>query len=706
MHPELLVRKRMLLMTLTLSVLFCAVVWRIGCLTIRDAETLTERGIRQWTKTGVVTARRGTIVDRNERVLALSATSYMLCADPRLVEDPELFLDTLDPVLSLSRASALPRLQDNTKGSVILKRQLPRETVDAIRQLRETADPAAGLAAITFDEDSRRWYPFGTLLSQVLGLTNVDSLGQSGLEMQYESVLRGTEGSYLRQVDARNRVLAGSEGWYIPSRQGSTLKLTIDHVIQEICEKAMRECIEVNNAASVICLVSDVRTGGLLAACMKPDYDPNEPPRDDVAALTELMRITAISDVYEPGSTFKILTAAAALDSGVTTPEDDFYCSAKITVDGDTIRCWGSAHGAQTMAQGLQNSCNPVFVELALRMGTDTFYRYLSAFGLGRRTGVDLPGESAGILIGSRYVKQVDLARIGFGQSVTVTPLQLMMAANAVINGGKLMKPYIVSELQTAEGEVLQRFAPTVVSTPIRPETSETMRALLEQVVAEGGGKNAQAPGYRVGGKTGTAQVYRDGRIVSDVHIGSFYGFAPADNPLVSVLVIVKEARVPVDYGGTTAAPFASQILQDVLRYLQAPTTAEAQAERVLVPDICGLKLPEARRVLAGVGLNMMDDGVNEVVLEQLPPAEAQLIRGGHVMAYTQPSNGVTPETLVCVPDVLGYSDVDCARLLRQRGLAVSMQGTGLCVKQTPAAGEYAAPSSVVKLVLEEGAAN
>ena len=699
MHPELQVRKRMLLMTVVLGVLFLLVIGRLWQLTVLDAEALTRRGVSQWTKEGIVTARRGTITDRNNNVLALSATSYMVCADPRLVQDEELFIQTLGEVLPLGD-SAKTKLKDKTKGSVILKRQVTRDVVDAIRRMKKEADPKAGLAAITFDEDSRRWYPYGQMLSQVLGLTNVDSLGQSGLETQYEAVLAGQEGSYLRQVDARNRVLAGSESWYVPSQQGNTLKLTIDATIQQIAEKAMRECLEVNQAESVTCLVSDVRTGAILAMCMKPDYDPNEPPRSDVSALTELMRITAISDVYEPGSTFKILTAAAALDSGVTNPEDQFYCSAKVKVDGDTIRCWGAAHGAETMAEGLMNSCNPVFVELALRMGTDTFYRYLSAFGLGKRTGIDLPGESAGILIGSRYVKTVDLARIGFGQSVAVTPVQLMMAANAAINGGKLMKPYLVSEIQSTSGEVLQRYSPTVVSTPIRPETSETLRGLLERVVAEGGGKNAKLAGYRIGGKTGTAQVYKEGRIVSDVHIGSFYGFAPANDPLISILVIVNEAHVPVDYGGTTAAPFARQVLGDALQYLQILPYADETIPNVVVPDITGLTISAARRTLAGGGLEMLEDGVSQTVLDQLPPAGAELPQGGHVMAYTAASNGVTPETLVLMPNFSGMSDVDCARTARLRGLTIALDGTGWCIRQTPAAGEYVAPGTEVRITL------
>lgn len=700
MHPELLVRKRIWLMTLVLTGLFLLAAARIAVLTTSEAASLTERGIRQWTKAGIVTARRGTITDRKGRTLAISATAYIVTADPRLVSNTEKFLDSIEPVLNINKEAARKRLQDKTKGSIILKRQVSRETVDALRQLRSDAPEDSGLKALSFDEDICRYYPYGALLSQVLGLTTVDSEGQSGLESRYEDVLRGTEGSYLRQVDARNRQLDGTEGWYIPSQQGCGLVLTIDAEIQEMVEKAMRECIEVNQAQSVICLVSDVKTGAILAMCMNPCYDPNDPPRNDAETLTELMRLTAISDVYEPGSTFKILTAASALDSGVTTPQDSFYCSAKITVDGDTIRCWGRPHGAETMADGLKNSCNPVFVELALRMGTDTFYRYLTAFGLGKKTGIDLPGESPGILITSRNVKRVDLARIGFGQSVALTPIQMMMAANSVINGGKLMKPYIVSEIQTPDGETLERFHPTVMAAPIRPETSDTMRLLLERVVSEGGGKNAAIAGYRIGGKTGTAQVYKNGRVVRDTHIGSFYGFAPVNDPQVSILVIVKEADVPIDYGGTTAAPFARQIMQEMLPYLGIDPENDKKDEEIEVPALKGLTIGDAKRKLSQVGLESVTDGANTVVLDQLPPAGAKLVKGGHVMLYTAGAEELTPEELVCVPDLTGLGDVDCARLVRQRGLMMSMTGQGLCTEQSPAAGEYVQPGTTIFLLM------
>ena len=281
MHPELLVRKRIWLMTLVLTGLFLLAAARIAVLTTSEAASLTERGIRQWTKAGIVTARRGTITDRKGRTLATSATAYIVTADPRLVSDTERFLDSIEPVLNINKETARKRLQDKTKGSIILKRQVSRETVDALRQLRSEAPEDSSLKALSFDEDICRYYPYGALLSQVLGLTTVDSEGQSGLESRDEDVLRGPEGSSRRQVDARNRQLDGTEGWYIPSQQGCGLVLTIDAEIQEMVEKAMRECIEVNQAQSVICLVSDVKTGAILAMCMNPCYDPNDPPRND-----------------------------------------------------------------------------------------------------------------------------------------------------------------------------------------------------------------------------------------------------------------------------------------------------------------------------------------------------------------------------------------------------------------------------------------
>ncbi len=703
MPAELHIRKRVLTLLVLLIFLFGVLVCRIAYLTTARSAELTSRGVRQWTREGTVYARRGNILDTNGQTLVMSATAYIVSVEPGKVKDAEAFARVISPILGLSEEKVAEKAAQRGKSSVTLKRQVSRETADQLRQLKQSkdAETAAAASALLFDEDVRRVYLRGAFLTQTLGLVNVDGVGQSGLEQQYETLLRGEAGRSMRSVDGKARPIYDSGNLYIEPQDGSAIRLTIDATIQEIVEKAMRECYEVNKAQAVHALVMDVYTGAVLAMCSKPDYDPNDPPREQLDALQSLMRIRLISDSYEPGSTFKILTAAAALDSGVTTPEDGFYCSGKIKVDGDTIKCWGSPHKAETMAQALQNSCNPVFVELALRMGTERFYQYLHAFGLGSKTNIDLQGEESGILIPVNSVKNVDLARIGFGQSVAVTPIQLLTAACSVLNGGRLMRPYLLKEAVSPDGTVLYRTTPKVVSTPISEETSLTMRKLLEDVVAVGGAKNARIPGYRIGGKTGTAQVYKDGRIVRNVHIGSFLGFAPADDPRIALLVIVDEADTPVDYGGTTAAPFARQILEDVLPYLGYQPDEGENSEPVQVPDVTGQPLWEARRTLSSMGLKVLDDGGSGSVTAQMPSAGATLRTGGQMMLYTYDEELPETETLVCVPDVSGKSIASAASLLRQRGLEMEIDGSGFAVSQEPAAGSFLAPDSVVLVHFE-----
>lgn len=699
MRAELLIRKRIWKLMVVLVALFGVIVARIISLTVIQGEELTARGVQQWTKEGKVEAQRGAIIDKNGETLALSTTAYIVSVDPRKVTDDEAFAAYMAKILDVDQQTIIKRLANKSYASVILKRQAPRSMVDTIRTLRaQDATAARIFQGISFSEDTRRVYIKGQFLCQALGLTNVDSVGQSGLEQQYNTVLKGEDGVLLTEVDRKSRTVPQSNTTYVAPQAGNTVQLTIDASIQSFTERAMRECIAVNNAKSVTAIVMDVNTGAILALCMKPDYDPNNPPRDDIDTLNGLMRITAVSDAYEPGSTFKSLTCAAALDAGVASLQDTFDCMGSIRVDGDTIRCWKNSHGHETLAEGLKNSCNPVFVTLALRMGTERMYQYLRAFGLGVRTGIDLPGEGAGILINSRYVKNVDLARIGFGQSVAVTPIQMITAFSAVVNGGKLMKPYIVSAVLDEAGEMVQRTAPQVVSSPICAKTSYVMRELLEKVVSEGGGKNAYVAGYRIGGKTGTAQVYIDGKVSSSVHIGSFVGFAPADEPRFAVLVIVNAADVPVDYGGTTAAPFAGQIIADTLNYLGYEKQGQAQNERVEIPNMVGWPVTEAQKKLRSMGLQFETDGVDERVTAQMPAAGAYLSRGGQVMLYTLPQQSITPDVMACVPDVSGMSVVEASRALRARGFEMELTGSGVAISQSPAYGAYAAQGSVVKV--------
>ncbi|GHU71236.1 stage V sporulation protein D [Clostridia bacterium] len=703
--PGMTIRKRLLWLTAVIPLLFCLVLLKIGHLTIVRSSELTSRGITQWTRNGSVAAARGKILDRNGKTVVQSVTAYIVSASPNQVKNPEGMADILCEMLGVDRASLLTKLGQKGQGSVTIKRQVPREIVDQLRTMitdNEIKNSGA-LAGLTFGEDRLRYYPLGHFLTQVLGLTNIDGAGQSGLEQQYNAALAGSPGRIITEVDARARVLAGGNEYYIAPQEGESLKLTIDQTIQAIIDKAMRECIDVNNSIQAMAIAMDPQTGAILGMAMEPDYDPNNPPRDDLATLQQLMRITLISDAYEPGSTFKMFTAAAALDLGLTNPTEGFFCSGSITVDGDRIVCWNSAgHGAEDMRKAIQNSCNPVFVQLGLRIGVDNFYRYMSAFGFGKITGIDLPGESAGILIPKSTVKKVELARIGFGQSVAVTPIQMIAGCVAVANGGKLMKPYIVSEIIDADGKTLERTTPQIVSRPISEETSATMRDLLETVVADGGGRNAGIKGYRIAGKTGTAQVYKDGKVVHDVHIGSFMGFAPADDPKIAVLVIVNEAKLTPDYGGTTAAPFARQIMLESLQYMgiRAENGAVKQ-QQVTVPDLTGKTVAEATAVLKELGLEAVTDGSETTVLDQMPAAGATMWTESQVMLYVREGQQLDAQTLVLVPDLKGMSVIEASRQLRSRKLIMEISGAGVAQRQKPAAGEFAQPGDTVTVTFE-----
>lgn len=702
--PGATVRKRLVLLMGGFFLLFLCVCVRLVDLQIVRQKELTARGVKQWTRSGVVSARRGDIVDTNGKLLAQSVTSFILTARPRDVKNVNALAGVLARELGLSEETIIKKLSGSKAASVTLARQISREDADRLRAIRQSAEnpDSDALIGITFDEDVSRWYPMGTLLAQVLGLCNVDGEGQSGLELKYNDELSGKPGRIVTEVDARARTLPDGVTLYVPAEQGHTLRLTIDRDVQAAVERAVRECAQVNDAVSVQAIAMDVNTGAVLAMAMYPTYDPANPPRDDLDKLNELMRLTVLGDVYEPGSTFKMLTASAAIDCGATSPQEGFYCSGKITVDGSTVRCWGAPHGAETMARALENSCNPVFTQLALRLGSKRFYQYLHAFGLGSRTGIDLYGEASGILIGQNRVKNVDLARIGFGQSVAVTPIQMITAACAVVNGGRLMKPYLVEAIEDGDGNVLEQTSPKAVSTPISAETSATMRKLLYGVVENGGGKNAKVNGYAIGGKTGTAQIYRNGKIESNLHIGSFVGFAPADNPRIALLVTVNEAKVKPDYGGTTAAPFAAQIFEEILPLLGvAKTEGGAEAKQTTMPDVTGMNVRDAKAILREAGIDAVTDGENPIVTGQLPPAGTTVQEGFCAMLYVTGESAPQAQDYARVPDVIGLDMRRCAQEIRLSGFEMNAQGEGLAAGQSPAGGSYAPTGTQVRVMFE-----
>lgn len=682
--------------------LFSALGGRLFWLQVIQGRALQRRAQSQWTSESAIRPTRGRILDRKGAVLAQSATAYTASASPRQVVDADRFAALLAPVLDMEAAVIRKRVSDTSRGGVTLKRQLPRETAQQIKRMKaeHAAAGSDALNGLYLEEESKRYYPMGQFATQLIGLTTIDGVGQAGLEQSLDRYLSGKAGRVLSQVDGKGRALGYGDTEYVAAVNGGSVTLTLDASIQSFAEQAARQALEVNNAKAVRVLAMDPATGEILAMVNKPDYDLNDPPRDDIGTLTGRMRNRVLTDAYEPGSTFKTLTAAAALDAGLVSVDEGFYCAGSVVVEGGKIRCWGKPHGAETFAQALQNSCNPVFVEMGLRLGVEKLYHYIDAFGIGKKTGVDIPGEADGIVISKQAVKRVDIARIGFGQSVAVTPIQLLTAVCAVVNGGNLMRPWVVKSVTDAHGEIIRRGAPRVVGHPISPQTSAVMRGLLEDVVTLGGGKNAYIPGYHVGGKTGTAQVYVDGVVSRDTHIGSFVGFAPADDPRIAVLLVVDEADVPVDFGSVTAAPFAREILEKALPYLGvAPDTDEPPAAQVTVPDVTGLGVDEARQALEAAGLDSVLDGAGGQVVRQLPVAGVTMNAGALVMLYV--AGPAAEGDSVTVPDVTGMPVTEANRLLKSYGLELQIEGSGLAVDQSPAAGAAVNPTTRVAVRFE-----
>ena len=430
------------------------------------------------------------------------------------------------------------------------------------------------LAGVYYARDNTRTYPYADLLCQVLGFTSTDNSGLTGLEKYYDKYLAGTSGKVLYETDLVGKELEKGTMYYVPATDGLNVKTTIDYEIQAIAESAMADAFETYSPASAQCIVLDPSTFEVLAMVNYPGYDLNDVPRDDNDLLNALSRNNLVSDIYEPGSTFKIVTAAINVEenlrgnSNAFSLKHVFNSSRTRTVDGTTIKCWSNhangKHSNQTLAEALNNSCNPCFVDIALSIGTETFYDYLEKFNFGKSTGLDFSGEAQGMLLTESAVRDCDLARIGFGQTIAVSALQLACAGAAVVNGGYYYRPSLVKEISSKDNNIREVFSPVLKNRTVSEEASRITASLLEGVVAKGSGNKAYIEGYRVGGKTGTAQKYENGVIASGKYVSSFLGFFPADDPQYLALIIVDEPQGAY-YGSVVAAPYAKTIFQGII---------------------------------------------------------------------------------------------------------------------------------------------
>lgn len=551
---------------MAIAFIFCIFLARFFYIQVIWEDEPNYLALDQWTREIPVVAGRGQIVDRNGELLAGNAASYSVFARANAVKDADGCAEVLSSALGISYEEVLKKLTDKSKSEISVVRHAEKSVVEKIE--------GKNLDGVYYARDNTRIYPYGDLACQLIGFTSFDQSGSTGVEQYYNKYLAGENGEILFESDLVGVDLKGATAAYVPATDGLNLKLTVDYRIQSAAEERMKKVLEESNAKGARCVVLDPRDGSVLAMVNLPSYDLNDIPRDDLSLLNDESRNRLVSDIYEPGSTFKIVTAAANIEETLkgnanALSLDHIYPSSRTrTVDGTKIKCWSDhangKHSNQTLAEALNNSCNPCFVDIALSLGKETFYRYLTAFRFGKATGVDFSGEAIGMLLPESTVQNCDLARIGFGQTIAVTPLQLAAAAASAVNGGYYYAPRIVNEIYSSDNSVREKIQPNLLGRTVSGEASEILSSMLEGVVRDGSGKHAYIEGYRVAGKTGTAQKYENGVIAQGKYVSSFLGYFPANAPRYLALIIVDEPQGSY-YGSTVAAPCAKDIFQKII---------------------------------------------------------------------------------------------------------------------------------------------
>ena len=562
-------KKKMLVVFLSALLMIFFLIARLVYLMIFDAAYYQQKAKTLHEREREIKAARGEIIDRNGKVLATNKAVCTISVIHSQITDSERVIRVLADELGIEKEMIRKRVEKVSSREKI-KTNVEKETGDRIR--------AYELDGVKVDEDFKRYYPYGNLASKVLGFTGGDNQGIIGLEVKYENYLKGVNGMILTTTDARGIELADTLEDRVEPVSGDTLQVSLDYNIQEYAQQAAEKVMEEKQADAVVILILNPKTGEIYACINAPEFDLNAPftlpegtdaalnDEEKQAMLNQMWRNRSINDTYEPGSIFKVFTASAALEEGVVKEEDTFYCPGYKLVEDRRIRCARTTgHGSETFVQGVQNSCNPVFIEVGMRLGTEDFYKYFEKFGLMGKTGVDLPGEAATIMHKKENVGQVELATMSFGQSFQVTPMQMATTVCSLVNGGKRITPHFGIAVYDAEsGEKEETISYGKRKRILSKETSEKMRKILETVVSEGGGKKAQIEGYRIGGKTATSQTLPRS---ANRYIGSFIGFAPADDPQVAAMAIIYNPQ-GIYYGGTIAAPVVRDIFDNILPYL------------------------------------------------------------------------------------------------------------------------------------------
>lgn len=612
--------KRLLALVVLVTFFIFIIISRLFYLQVIGGYSFIKKGLTEWLRDLPLIATRGTITDRNGVVLASSYTTYDIYVRPVDIEKPEVVASCLSRHLDLDYDKVYEKVTKKGISEVKIATDIEKETIQKILKEYESG--------IFFVSDTSRNYMYNEMLCQILGFVGADNVGQTGLEAFYNKYLKGYNGVSLVEADLKGTTLNNSLTYYEDAINGLNLSLTIDFRLQSAVEKIMQNAMNETGAKAVSCLVTNPKNGEILSVCSLPSYDLNNIPRDDLSALNTLSRATTIVDTFEPGSTFKAIVCAIALEEKVTTKHDGFYCPGFKMVNGVRINCARrSGHGSQSLEEGLKNSCNCVFMSLIQKIGAKKFYNYLEKLGFTGQLGIDFPGETAAVLMPLSSVTEPDLARMGFGQTIALSSLEMVTGVGAVINGGYVYQPYFVKNIYSETNQILYTKPVTTINKIFSENTSKLMREMLFNVVDNGGGKYAKVDGYGIGGKTGTAQKYENGAIASGKYIGSFIGFAPYDDPEAVVYVIIDEPKGAY-YGGVIAAPVAKSVFEKYFEINNIKANNDNNKEELKkfkMPSLIGMTITEAAAKCAEINLQYLVQGNGDYVTNQIVAPEIEV---------------------------------------------------------------------------------
>lgn len=615
------------LLALSMLVIFFAVIIlsRLFFLQVTNSYDYIQKGLTEWLRDLPLTATRGTITDRNGVVLASSYTTYDVYVRPADVDDFEKVALVLSRELNLDFNELYEKISTSKLSEIKIKKDIEKQDVQRI-----LTDFQQG---IFFTTNTERNYSYDNMLCQILGFVGYDNEGLGGLEAYYNSYLEGIDGVTLVEADLKGNTLDSSLTYYEDAISGLNLELTIDFRLQNEVEQILARAMQNTGAKSATVVVTNPKSGEILACSTLPSYNLNDVPKIDLTLLNSTSRATAIVDTFEPGSTFKAIVTAIALEEGLTSKHHYYYCGGFRVVNGVTIRCSRrSGHGSQSLEQGLMNSCNCVFMDIIAKIGVEKFYDYLDRFGFTSGIGIDFPGEALAVLMPMPSVTDADLARMGFGQTIAISAMQMMTGFSAVINGGKIVSPHFLKKIYSGDGNVVYSRGVTVKEQIFSENTSSTMREMLFSVVSKGGGRYAKVDGYDIiGGKTGTAQKYENGKIAQGKYIASFIGFAPYDNPEYLVYVIIDEPQGAY-YGGVVAAPVASEIFSKIFEMNNYELNDTEEKRKFTLSSQIGLTLTNAVSNLASLGLQYLIQGDGDYVTGQIPAPGTEVKEGDVVL--------------------------------------------------------------------------